>query len=123
MAEAEYIAACVATQELVWMKRLVRELLFIRKIPCILYVDNKSAIDLMNNLVFNRRTKHIDVTYHYFRDMYLKGKFVVEQVSTDEQQAYILTKPLPKDSFEYFRELLRVCKRSDINVACSSRNR
>lgn len=92
-AEAEYIAACVVMQELVWMKRLTRELLFMRKIPCILYVDNKNAIDMIKKPVFNRRTKHIDVRYHYIRDMYLKGKFVVEYVSTHEQQAGVLTNP------------------------------
>lgn len=105
--EAEYIAGCTCVQELVWVKRLIRELLCVRKIECILYIDNQSAIQLIKKPVFHRKTKHIEVRFHYIRDMYLKKKFTVEYINTDEQAADIFTKPLARDRYEYLRD--KIC--------------
>lgn len=66
-------------------------------------MDNQSAIRLIKNPEFHRRTKHIDVRYHYIRENFEKDLFKIEFVSTNEQSADIFTKALPKDKFQYFR--------------------
>lgn len=67
--ESEYVAACQAVKELVWLKSLVAELSMKTDFKIKLYVDNISAIRLIKNPVFHKRTKHIDAQYHF-----IKGK-------------------------------------------------
>lgn len=62
--ESEYIAACLASKETVWCRRLLRELTFIQPGPTRLLCDNQSAIRLVYNPEYHKRTKHIDVAFH-----------------------------------------------------------
>lgn len=65
--EAEYIAASEATRELVWLNRLLKEILANdMKIP-IFYMDNQSAIRLIKNPEFHKRSKHIEIRFHLIR--------------------------------------------------------
>lgn len=73
-----------------------------------LFVDNQSAIKSLKNLEFHKRTKHIDVRYHFAREKIQEGLFDLEYIHTKEQQADILTKPLPRKQFCYIHELLNV---------------
>lgn len=72
------------------------------------YMDNMSAIRLVKNPEFHKRTKHIDVGYHFIREKFNDGLFKLEHVSTDEMIADILTKALPKIRFEYLRTLMGI---------------
>lgn len=77
-------------------------------------IDNQSAIQLVKNPVFHRKSKYIEIRFHYIRNNYKKGKFDVCYVGTDDQLADVFTKPLARDEFENFRCLLNVreiCKR------------
>jgi hypothetical protein len=58
--------------------------------------------------VFHDRSKHIEIRYHYIRDMVQKGAVRLQYVATDEQVADVLTKPLSRMKFEYFRDKLGV---------------
>lgn len=73
-----------------------------------IYVDNKSAITLARNPVFHGRSKHIDVRYHFIRECVEKGLIVIRHVSTEQQRADVLTKPMPVVKFERMRALLGV---------------
>ena len=53
-----------------------------------------------------RRTKHIDVRYHFVRDVRERGQVNFEFCPTKEMIADALTKSLPKPAFIKFRELL-----------------
>ena len=77
-----------------------------------LNIDSKSAIYACKNLVFHDRSKHIDTRYHYMRDCIEEGKIEVEYVSTEDQLADILTKPLGRVKFLEMRKKigLRVVK-------------
>jgi len=69
--EAEYIAACEAVKGLVWINRLVKEIdSDIQYDQPTLYVNNLSAIRLVKNLELHKRTKHIDVKYHFIREKF-----------------------------------------------------
>ena len=60
------------------------------------------------NLVFHDKTKHIEIQYHYIRDMVQKGAVKLQFVPIDDQTSYILTEPLLRTKFDYFRKRLGV---------------
>jgi hypothetical protein len=62
------------------------------KVP--LLCDNESAIRMADNPVEHRRTKHIDIRYHFLRDHQQRRDIEIAYVSTKEQLADIFTKPL-----------------------------
>lgn len=61
-----------------------------------LYVDNTSALKLIKNPEFHQRNKHIDVKYHFLRDLYNKSEIDVTYVKSEEQLADTFTMALPK---------------------------
>ena len=63
---------------------------------------------MTENLVFHDKMKHIEMRYHYIHDMMQKGVVKLQYVGTYEQVADVLTKPLSRVKFEYFRENLGV---------------
>lgn len=104
--ESEYIAASHTVRELVWLERLLRNLLENEQRKPILYMDNQSAIKLIKNPEFHKRTKHVDVRYHFVREKFKDKLFDIEYVSTDNQLADLCTKPLAKNRFEFLRDIL-----------------
>ena len=58
--------------------------------------------------MFHHKLKHINIKYHCIRDMVQRGEVKLQYVATDNQIADVLTKPLAKVKFEYFREKLGV---------------
>ena len=58
--------------------------------------------------MFHDKSKHIEIKYHYIRDMVQRGAVKLQYVATDDQVADVLTKPLARLKFEYFRERLGV---------------
>ena len=68
--------------------------------------DNQSSVKLSTNPVFHDRSKHIEIKYHYLRDMVQRKLIELKYVSTEEQVVDILTKPLPRMKFNCFRKKL-----------------
>ena len=60
------------------------------------------------NPVFHDKSKHIEIKYHYIRDMVQRGAVNLLYVAMDNQIADVLMKPLARVKFEYFREKLGV---------------
>lgn len=104
--ESEYMAAAHAIKELVWLEGLLSTLIDLNK-P-IFFMDNQSAIRLVKNPEFHKRTKHINVRYHFIREKFEDGVFELKYVSTDDQLADIMTKALPRVKHQYFRTLLNI---------------
>ena len=75
-----------------------------------IFIDNKSAIQLCKNPVFHDRSKHIEVRYHYIRECVEAGTICVKHISTGEQLADILTKPLARVRFQELRTRLGMVK-------------
>ena len=73
-----------------------------------LYIDNQSAIRLIKNPEFHKRTKHIDTRYHFVRNMYLEGELSLEYIKSSEQLADLMTKSLPRNILEYLRDKLGI---------------
>ncbi len=62
--EAEYVALSLATQEAVWLRRLLTDLRAAPNGPTLLMEDNQGAIAIARNPIAHARTKHIDIRYH-----------------------------------------------------------
>ena len=101
--EAEFIAATEACKELLWMKKFLNELSFHQE-KYELFCDSQSAIHLGKNSSFHSRSKHIDVRYHWIRDVLEKKLLQLEKIHTDENGSDMLTKTLPKEKLEYCRQ-------------------
>eukprot|EP00253_Pinus_taeda_P035890 PITA_35890 len=110
-AEAEYIAASMACCEAVWLRKLFSELFQHVLDTTVILCDNQSGIRMTENPVFHDQSKHIDIRYHFIRDMVQRGAVRLDHIGTDEQVANILTKPLGKVKFLTFRESLGVVER------------
>jgi hypothetical protein len=81
--EAEYIVATSAATQVVWLARLLGELLG-RKIETVeLKVDNKSALALAKNPVFHERSKHIRIKYHFIRGCLEEGSVKASYIRTE----------------------------------------
>jgi hypothetical protein len=66
---------------------------------------------MTENPVFQDRSKHIEICYHYIRDMVQRGALKLQYISTDEQVTDVLTKPLSRVKFEYFRDKLGIVRK------------
>ncbi|GKA43274.1 retrovirus-related pol polyprotein from transposon TNT 1-94 [Tanacetum coccineum] len=100
--EAEYVSAGKACQQALWMKQaLIDYGIRLDNIP--IMCDNKGAIDLSKNPVQHSRTKHIEIRHHFLRDNVQKGNISLEKVSSEDNIADILTKPLKREPFNYLR--------------------
>ena len=73
--------------------------------------DNQSCIKIKENPVFHDKSKHIEIRYHYIRDMVQRGAIMLQYVGTDEQVANVLTKPLSCVNFEYLQDKLGVVQK------------
>ena len=103
--EAEYIAAMEACKELLWMKKLLQEM-GLKQEQYTLLCDSQSAIHLVKNQTFHSRSKHIETRYHWIRDVVEKKDAELEKVHTDDNGADMFTKILPREKFEYCRQVV-----------------
>ena len=74
----------------------------------LVYIATTKVVKLLKNLVFHDKSKHIEIKYHYIRDMVQRGAVKLLYVAMEEQIVDVLTKPLARLKFEYFRERLGV---------------
>ena len=104
--EAEYIAAALASQELVWLRQLLSDL----HMPCTqsttLYEDNQGCIKIACNEKISARTKHIDVRHHHLRDLQTRGIIDLEYCASEQMLADVMTKPLARDKLHNISDQL-----------------
>ena len=106
--ESEYRALANTASEIIWITHLLRELHVLPSGRPTLLCDNRSALFLSQNPISHKRAKHIDIDYHFVRELVMSGKLHTKFVSTHLQLADIFTKSLPRPLFEDFRSKLRV---------------
>ncbi|XP_074323103.1 secreted RxLR effector protein 161-like [Apium graveolens] len=111
--EAEFMAATAAACQAIWLRNVLNQIAAECNGPVILYVDNKSAIDLAKNPVFQGRSKHIDTRYHFIRECVERGEIILKHVKSEVQKADVLTKALTVAKFEKMRSLLGIKELSE----------
>jgi hypothetical protein len=110
-AEEECIAACSASCEAIWLRKLLTGLFDLEMRETTILCDNQSCIKMTENHVFHDRSKHIEIRYHFIRDMVQRGTLKLQYNSTDEQVADVLNKPLSHVKFEHFRNKLGIVRK------------
>ena len=112
--EAEYRALANTAAEILWFKNLLIELhVPVTKQPLLL-CDNIGATYLSANPVFHSRMKHLALDYHFVRQHVHSGDFKVTYVTSKDQLADGLTKPLAKQRFLFLRNKTGVANGSTI---------
>lgn len=95
--EAEYIALAFTCQEALWFEGLLNEIFEdCKNENMTICCDNAGAISLSKNQCTSQRTKHIDIRYHFIREIQEQGNIKIKHLPTDEMIADIFTKPLAK---------------------------
>lgn len=101
-AEAEYIAMSDSAREAITILRLVNEIGFNVQGPITAHQDNLSAKSMAEQ-VATKRSKHIDLRYHYVRHLVANGDINIKFCRTNDMLADALTKALPRDTFVSLR--------------------
>ena len=90
--EAEYYALGIACQEGVWLKQLCQEIFMTLDKSIHIFSDNTRAIALSENPIFHSRSKHIDIRWHFIRDLIQSGSIHSSHIPGVQNGADFLTK-------------------------------
>lgn len=111
--EAEYVSLTEAAKELIWVTRVLKEFVTSKLISVTfnsnLFCDNQAAINFSKSPIENSRTKHIDIKYHFLRNLVLDNLFSLKYVNTKVNYADIFTKPLPKIGLKMLNDKIFKC--------------
>ena len=99
-AEAEYRAMLKLTNELVWIKGILKHLEIDQSAPMTMHCDNQAAIHIATNSVFHERTKHIEVDCHKVRQMIVMGVILPCYTKSEDQLADVFTKASRQKTME-----------------------
>lgn len=102
--EAEYIALSRTIQEVLWWYYFQTEIFGEHRIQ--VKCDNQSAICVARNQGYNPRTKHLDIRYHFVKDVLENGIVELDYVNTKDQPADGFTKPLMTQKLDHFAKLI-----------------
>jgi len=108
IAEVEYVAAASCCTQLLWMMQILQDFQITCTPPISILCDKISAISISKNPFMHSKTKHIPIKYHFLQEQVLEQKVKLDYVPSKEQGVDILTKPLPRETFEYLKQKLGV---------------
>ena len=98
---SEYCAGAKAAREAKSKEKLYTEIGFPQAVkPIDLFSDSQGAIAMTYNPVQRDASKHVEVADHYAREQVERGTITVSHVPTKDMIADLLTKTLPKLTFE-----------------------
>ena len=106
----------MACKEAVWLKRLLVDIPVNTNLSngLRLLADSQSAMKLAQNESINRRNEHIDIIYHYVREVTNNGDVQLEYCPTEEMVADMLTKALERIKFVNLRELCGIAGKGEL---------
>lgn len=113
--EAEFVATASCVCQGVWMRRVLEKLGHSQGKCTNVLCDNSSTIKLSKNPIMHGHNKHIDVGFHFLRDLTNDGIVKRKHCVTQEQVANIMTKPLKLDVLLKLRESMGVCVVPQVN--------
>lgn len=99
-AEAEFRALSQGICEGIWLKRVLHEIGILNSDPIKVLCDNQSAISIAKNPVHHDRTKHVEIDRHFIKENIENGTISLQYTPTSQQTADILTKAVPRKTFE-----------------------
>ena len=90
--EAESATGVMIAQDMLNVNELSSSLGLEVKLPTILEMDNKGAVDLANNWSVGGSTRHLDVRNFFLREMKDNRLLMIKHIPSDENDADIFTK-------------------------------
>ncbi|GFY25045.1 retrovirus-related Pol polyprotein from transposon TNT 1-94 [Trichonephila clavipes] len=105
--EAEYVSLTEAAKEFIWLKNVIdNKSLNLELSENVMFCDNQAAISFSKSPVENYRTQHIDVRYHFLRNLIYDKVFKIKYIGTKNNLAEIFTKTMVKEKLlEFCRKL------------------
>ncbi|KAM1177321.1 hypothetical protein COP2_017215 [Malus domestica] len=97
--KTEYHALVTTTAEIRWFCYLFRELGITLRVPPCIFVDNMSALHIATNPIFHAKTRHIEIDYHFVRELLNFGVLHTRYIPSAHQLANIFTKGLTRERF------------------------
>ena len=100
--EAEYVAACDAEKEAVWLKKFLSDLGVLRmeQVSITLFCHNSGAVAQSKDPRNHKKGKYIERKYHIIQDIVARGDVVVAKIASANSLADPFTKTLPQRTFE-----------------------
>ncbi|GKB21995.1 hypothetical protein Tco_0855918 [Tanacetum coccineum] len=100
--ESEYIAACEASKEAIWMKNFIGDLGVVPTVqdPIEIFCDNESAVALTKEPKDHGKSKHIERKYHFVRSKVEEGHVIVKDIRSEDNLADPFTKALAKSKHD-----------------------
>jgi hypothetical protein len=113
--EAEYAALFAAGQHAASLRTTLGDMGYTQK-PTIIMCDNTSAIGIATDSIKQKRSKAVDMRFHWIRDRVRQNQFIVAYIPTQQNLADYFTKNLPKESHSKFHSYLVHNMASDSNI-------
>jgi hypothetical protein len=105
--EAEYMSLSDAAREALYLRKLYADVFGVEhKLPVVLFEDNQSALKSAGNPDGVTRIKHMDIRYHFIKDVVAQGLVKLVYIPTEEQAADCLTKSLERIKVVKFRQTI-----------------
>ena len=105
-AEAEFRAMAHGICEGMWLQRILKELGIISNSTMTVLCDNKATISIAKNPVQHDRTKHVEIDRHFIKEKLEGGTIRLMYIPSSHQTADILTKALPRATYENMKSKL-----------------
>ena len=109
------MAAAACACQVVWMRRTLEKLSHAQDGSTTVMCDNSSTIKLSKNPIMQGRSKHIDVRFHFLRDLTRDGVVGLVHCGSQDQVADLMTNPLKLEAFLKLRDQLGMCMMSGVN--------
>ncbi|RVW48495.1 Retrovirus-related Pol polyprotein from transposon RE1, partial [Vitis vinifera] len=106
--EAEFRAIAHGICEEMWLQRILKELEIISNSTMTVLCDNKATISIAKNPVQHDRTKHVEIDRHFIKEKLEGGTIILMYIPSSRQTADILTKALPKATYENMKSKLGI---------------
>lgn len=121
--KVEYQEVVNAGTKAIWLQHLLTKFGIQIKCPSDICCDNLSAIQISQNAVHHKWTKHIKIHMHYIQEL-IHGHFIdLHYCLTFEQVVDIFTKPFTESKFLYLLALLGVQDASSFEGASYSHSK
>ena len=99
--ESEYVTCSTAVQEGVWLKRFITKLGIVAcaSETITIYCDNIATLAYAKDPKYHGKTKHINIRYHFIRDMVAQEEVVLKHISMSLLVVDPLTKPISREAY------------------------
>ena len=106
------MACSSAIQEAIWLRRLLQhsEIVKTTSKPMTIYCDKMVVLAYAKDLKYHGTSKHIQIKYHFFREMLTQNKVVMRHIPMSKMVEDPFTKPIARDAFVRHAKSLHLCR-------------